>query len=49
MYDILTFGEAMVRLSSPDHMRMEQATVLEMSVGGAELNVAVNCANLGLR
>lgn len=49
MYDVVTFGEAMIRLSSPDHMRLEQATVLEMTVGGAELNVAVNGANLGLR
>lgn len=49
MYDLVTFGEAMVRFSAPGHMRLEQADHLEMTVGGAELNVAVNCSNLGLR
>ncbi len=48
-YDLMTFGEAMVRLTSPDHMRLEQARSLEMSVGGAEWNVAVNVSRLGLR
>jgi 2-dehydro-3-deoxygluconokinase len=46
--DLLTFGEAMIRLTSPDHMRLEQADRLDVSVGGAEWNVAVNCARLGL-
>lgn len=49
MYDLVTFGEAMIRLSSPEYKRLEQATTLNMTVGGAELNVAVNCANLGLK
>ena len=48
-YDLITFGEAMVRLSPPGHMRLEQATSLDVSVGGAEWNVAVNAARLGLR
>lgn len=48
-YDVVTFGEAMVRLSSPGHMRLEAATSLDVSVGGAEWNVAVNAARLGLR
>jgi len=48
-YDLITFGEAMVRLSPPGHMRLEQADRLEMTVGGAEWNVAVNAARLGLR
>lgn len=47
--DLMTFGEAMIRLTSPDHMRLEQARTLEMSVGGAEWNVAVNIARLGMR
>ena len=46
-YDLLTFGEAMVRLSSPNHERLEQATMLEVAPGGAEWNVAVNAARLG--
>jgi 2-dehydro-3-deoxygluconokinase len=49
MYDVVTFGEAMVRLSSPDHLRLENSTQLDMSVGGGEYNVAVGCAHLGLK
>ncbi len=48
-YDLITFGEAMVRLSSPDHKRLEQCDRLDVSAGGAEWNVAVNTARLGLR
>ena len=48
-YDLITFGEAMVRLSSSSHMRLEAAMQLDVSVGGAEWNVAVNAASLGLR
>ena len=48
-YDLVTFGEAMVRLSSPEHMRLEACAKLDVSAGGAEWNVAVNCASLGLR
>ena len=48
-YDLVTFGEAMVRLSAPEHMRLEQATRLDVTVGGAEWNVAVNAARLGLK
>ncbi|MHC4716632.1 MAG: PfkB family carbohydrate kinase [Planctomycetota bacterium] len=47
-YDLITFGEAMIRLTPPDHMRLEQARSLDVSVGGAEWNVAVNAARLGL-
>ena len=46
--DLVTFGEAMVRLTSPDNMRLEQTSTLYMNVGGAELNVAVNGSRLGL-
>ena len=48
-YDLVTFGEAMVRLSSSNHMRLEAAMQLDVSVGGAEWNVAVNAAGLGLK
>jgi len=47
-YDLVTFGEAMVRLSSPEHQRLEAATALDVCPGGAEWNVAVNCSRLGL-
>lgn len=49
MYDVVTFGEAMIRLSSPEHQRLEQASSLIVTVGGAEMNVAVNTAQLGLK
>jgi len=49
MYDVITFGEAMIRLSPPDHQRLEQVTALEVAVGGAELSVAAGVARLGLR
>ena len=47
MLDIVTFGEAMLRLSPPDHERLEQTKLLEVAVGGAELSVAAGVARLG--
>ena len=49
MYDVVTFGEAMVRLSSPHFQRLEQATSLDLNVGGAELNVAVGITRFGMK
>jgi 2-dehydro-3-deoxygluconokinase len=46
--DLVTFGEAMVRLTPPDFQRLEQARSLDVHVGGAELNVAVAAARLGV-
>jgi 2-dehydro-3-deoxygluconokinase len=46
-YDLVTFGEAMVRLCPPGFGRLEAATLLEMQPGGAELNTAVGVARLG--
>src|SRR5437867_1683336 len=46
-YDVITFGEAMVRLSPPNFRRLEQARSLDVQVGGAELNTAVGLARLG--
>jgi 2-dehydro-3-deoxygluconokinase len=46
-YEVITFGEAMVRLSPPHFRRLEQARSLEVFVGGAELNTAVALARLG--
>ena len=45
---LVTFGEAMVRFSPPALQRLEQASTLEASVGGSELNVAVLAARLGV-
>ena len=47
MPDIVTFGETMIRLSPPDHLRLEQTAALNLSAGGAELNVAAGVARLG--
>ena len=46
-HDVITFGEAMVRLSPPNFHRLEQARSLDVMVGGAELNTAVALARLG--
>ena len=46
-HDIVTFGEAMIRLSPPNFHRLEQAHSLDLQVGGAELNTAVGLARLG--
>ena len=46
--DLVTFGEAMLRLSPPATQRLEQASSLVASVGGSELNVAVCAARLGV-
>jgi 2-dehydro-3-deoxygluconokinase len=47
MAEIVTFGEAMIRLSPPGFRRLEQADTLDLHVGGAELNTAVALARLG--
>jgi 2-dehydro-3-deoxygluconokinase len=46
-YDVITFGEAMVRLSPPSFRRLEQARSLDLFVGGGELNTAAGLARLG--
>ncbi|HQO33889.1 MAG TPA: sugar kinase [bacterium] len=48
MVDVVTFGEAMIRLSPPDFNRLEQTTTLDVKVGGAEFNVAIGVARLGM-
>lgn len=48
MAQVVTLGEAMLRLSPPDCHRLEQATSFDVKVGGGELNVAVGVARLGL-
>jgi len=48
MADVVTFGEAMLRLSPPGGQRLEQAFLFDVRVGGGELNVAVGVARLGL-
>ena len=48
MKTTVTFGEVMLRLATPGHLRFSQATVLEKTYGGGEANVAVSLANFGL-
>jgi len=43
----VTFGEVMLRLATPGHLRLNQTPVLEMTFGGGEANVAVSLALLG--
>jgi 2-dehydro-3-deoxygluconokinase len=49
MYDVVTFGEAMIRFSPPNYQRLEQAHSFDVQVGGGELNVAVGASRLGLK
>jgi 2-dehydro-3-deoxygluconokinase len=43
----VTFGEIMLRLATPGFLRLNQTSVLEMTFGGGEANVAVSLALLG--
>ncbi len=48
MSKTVTFGEIMLRLSSPGHTRLFQTPALEATFGGGEANVAVSLAAFGL-
>jgi 2-dehydro-3-deoxygluconokinase len=48
MKTVVTFGEVMLRLASPRHLRFSQAPVLEKTYGGGEANVAVSLSQFGL-
>lgn len=45
---VVTFGEIMLRLATPDHQRFSQVNSYYASFGGGEANVAVSLANFGL-
>jgi 2-dehydro-3-deoxygluconokinase len=49
MADVVTFGEAMIRLSPPHFQKLEQTNSLDVQIGGGELNVAVGLSRLGLK
>jgi len=49
MVDVVTFGEAMIRLAPPHFERLEQTSSLDVQIGGGELNVAVGASRLGLK
>jgi 2-dehydro-3-deoxygluconokinase len=46
--DLVTVGETMLRYSPPDGERLERADAFDVHVAGAESNVAVAAARLGL-
>ena len=46
-YDVVCFGETMLRFTPPHWQRIEQSPSLEMHVGGSESNTAVGLARLG--
>lgn len=48
-FDVVTFGETMLRLSPPPGLALEQTQTLELSVGGTESNLAIALARLGRR
>jgi len=45
---VVTFGEIMLRLASPNHLRFSQSNQFDVIYGGGESNVAVSLANYGL-
>lgn len=45
---VVTFGEIMLRLSTPGYERFVQATCFDINYGGGEANVAVSLANYGV-
>ncbi|MEM0961704.1 MAG: sugar kinase [Bacteroidota bacterium] len=47
MSRIVTFGEIMLRLSTPGFQRFAQASAFDASFGGGEANVAVSLAHFG--
>lgn len=48
MSKIITFGEIMLRLATPDYLRFSQSSTLSATFGGGEANVAVSLANYGV-
>ena len=47
MAKVVTFGEIMLRLQTPDYQRYIQAKSFDAVYGGGEANVAVSLANYG--
>jgi 2-dehydro-3-deoxygluconokinase len=46
---VITFGEIMLRLSSPGYQRITQSNSFDINFGGGEANVAVSLANFGIK
>lgn len=48
MKKVVTFGEIMLRLATPDFLRFSQTNQYSATFGGGEANVAVSLANFGI-
>ncbi len=48
-FDLISYGEVMLRLSPPSNERLHRGEMFEKRAGGSELNVASGVALLGLR
>lgn len=48
MSKVVTFGEIMLRLATPQYLRFSQADSFSATFGGGEANVAVSLANYGV-
>ena len=48
MAKVITFGEIMLRLSTPGYLRFSQTKQFDATFGGGEANVAVSLANYGI-
>ena len=46
---VVTFGEVMLRLATPQHQRFCQTHDFEATYGGGECNVAVSLQNFGVK
>ena len=49
MAKVITMGEIMLRLSTPNNEKFIQADEFDINYGGGEANVAVSLANYGPR
>ena len=47
VFDVVTLGEALLRLTPPNFQRIEQAQQFNIEVAGSEVNTAVGLARLG--
>lgn len=48
-FDVISFGEAMVRFSPLNNARLEQSSEFTLAIAAGELNVSVNTSRLGLK
>ena len=48
MNSVITFGEMMLRLSTPNYERFSQSNSFNVHYGGGESNVAISLAVFGI-